>query len=115
MRIVTFDRGRAAPIERFESTGAASLRLGDGRGDAHVHCVHLDPGGEIGRHPAGFDQLFLVVSGTAWAAGEDGRRVALPAGQGAYIARGEQHAKGSETGAVAIMIQVSELDPGPAG
>lgn len=109
MRVIDFSRVRAQPIRQFESVSAGSVHLGDGAGEAHVYCLYLGPGGEIGAHPAGFGQLFLVVEGQAWAAGADGLRVSLRAGQGAYFARGEIHSKGSDAGATVIMVQVSEL------
>ena len=109
MKLIEFSRDKAEPIALFESVSAASLEIGRGSGEAHVHCIYLEPGGHIGDHRAGFDQLFLVVEGTAWAAGEDRRRVALSAGQGAYFATGEIHSKGSEEGATVIMIQVSRM------
>ena len=111
MRVVDFSRERAEPIERFDSVAATSVHVGDGEGEAHVYSVHFDAGGRIGTHPAGFGQLFLVVEGSGWVAGEDGQRVELCAGQGAYIARGEQHSKGSDTGMSAIMVQVRDLAP----
>jgi quercetin dioxygenase-like cupin family protein len=116
MRVVDFSRERGEPIERFESVAAQSVHVGDGEGEAHVYAVHFDAGGSIGRHPAGFGQLFLVTAGSGWVAGEDGTRVELAAGQGAYIARGETHSKGSEAGMSAIMVQVHDLqvrDPQP--
>ena len=73
--------------------------------------IYLEPGGSIGEHQAGFDQLFLIVEGSAWAASEDGKRAALSAGQGAYFATGEIHSKGSDEGATVIMIQVSSITP----
>jgi quercetin dioxygenase-like cupin family protein len=109
--MVSFSAEQAEPIEHFESVGAASVRLGDGHGDAHVYCVRFEPGGKIGQHPARFGQLFLVVEGSGWASGQDGVRVELAAGQGAYFGRGELHAKGSDVGMTAIMIQVRELEP----
>jgi quercetin dioxygenase-like cupin family protein len=111
VKIVSFSADRADPIEHFESAGASSMRLGDGQGEAHVYCVRFDPGGKIGQHPTGFGQLFLVVEGAGWASGQDGVRVELTAGQGAYFARGELHAKGSDVGMTAIMIQIRELEP----
>ena len=110
MKVIEFSRGQAQPIELFNSVSAASLPLGDGRGETHVHCVFFDAGGKIGEHPTGFAQLFLVIEGSGWATGADGRRVELRAGQGAYFERGENHSKGSETGMTAIMVQVSEME-----
>lgn len=111
MRVVRFARGSAEPIARFDSVGASAVRLGDGCGEAHVYCVYVDPGGEVGEHRAGFDQLFLVVDGSGWAAGADGVRVKLSVGEGAYLERGETHSKGSEAGMTALMIQIDGLRP----
>lgn len=112
MRVVRFSREHSRPIELFDSVSASSVHLGDGSGEAHVYSIHFAPGGEIGEHRAGFGQLFLVVEGAGWASGGDGRRVALSAGEGAFFERGEVHAKGSDTGMTAVMIQVAEFAPG---
>jgi quercetin dioxygenase-like cupin family protein len=112
MRIVEFSVEAAEPIRLFESVSASSVALGRGHGEIHVYAIHFDADGEIGAHPTGFCQLFLVVDGSGWAEGEDGRRVALRAGQGAFFERGEMHSKGSETGMTAIMVQATHLAPG---
>jgi hypothetical protein len=109
MEILNFGSERATPIERFGSVCASSVPLGHGAGEVHAYCVRIAAGGSIGRHPAGFDQLFLVVEGVGWAEGGDGRRVAIAAGQGALFRKGEVHAKGSDTGVAAIMVQVEHL------
>lgn len=111
MHIIDFTPDHATPIAEYASRAAAAQPLADGHGEAHVYAVHIGPGGEIGPHPAGFGQLFLVVAGAGWVSGNDGGRHALGAGQGAFFARGELHAKGSETGLSAVMIQVAELAP----
>jgi len=100
-----------APISEYESHGAHALPLGGGRGEGHVYRVRISPGGAIGPHKAGFGQLFLVVSGSGWISGGDGVRQPLAAGQGAFIARGEVHAKGSDAGLTAIMVQLTDLTP----
>ena len=115
MELITPEPGDAQPVERYRSGGAAVHALAHGTGEAHVYAVHFEPGGEIGVHPAGYAQLFWVVSGAGWVSGGDGARVPLVAGQGALFRRGEEHAKGSETGMTAIMIQVADLDAAPPG
>ena len=110
MRVLEIGREGASPVERFESRGAFSRHLGSGAGAAHVYAVHLDPGGEIGPHEAGFDQLFVVVAGSGWAAGPDGVRHPIAEGQAARFTRGEVHSKGSDAGMRALMIQVESLD-----
>lgn len=109
MRVIDFNRAKAQPIGLFDSIAASSILLGDGKGEVHVYCVYLEPGAEIGVHRAGFGQLFLVVEGRAWAAGEDGQRKSLSKWQGAHFVKGEVHSKGSVEGASVIMVQIEEL------
>jgi quercetin dioxygenase-like cupin family protein len=109
MQVIEAGRHVAERIERFGSRGAWSAKLGEGHGECHVYAIHFDGPGEIGPHEAGFDQLFVVVEGTGWAAGADGNRVALQQGQAALFRRGEVHSKGSEERMSAIMIQVQTL------
>lgn len=109
VRVFSFLPATAQPVVTFQSQAASSVPLGDGHGEAHVFCLYLEPDGSIGPHPTGFGQLFLVVQGVAWVAGADGQPVTLPAGHGAYLARGELHAKGSHEGATVIMVQVHDL------
>jgi quercetin dioxygenase-like cupin family protein len=113
MRFIHFGHARAEPITEYGSHGASAVALGHGIGEAHAYAVHVDPGGAIGPHPAGFGQLFLVVEGSGWVAGADGVRHPVHAGAGAFIARGEVHAKGSESGMTTIMVQVADLAPAP--
>ena len=114
MKVISLSEGQTRAITDFGSRRATAVRCGDGAGEAHVYCLRFEPGGMIGPHPAGYGQLLFVVSGSGWAAGEDGRRVDLGEGQAAHFDRGEVHSKGSESGMTAIMVQVSDLrPPGP--
>ena len=70
--------------------------------------LHFNPGGEIGIHQAGFDQLFLVVSGEAWGTVEGGP-VELRSGEASVVPRGSMHAKGSRSGRTAIMVQMLDM------
>jgi quercetin dioxygenase-like cupin family protein len=97
------------PIVAFASRDAAAAELAAGSGEAHAHIVHIAAGGEIGPHVTGFGQLFVVLDGSGWVAGDDGERVSISAGEVAYFARGEGHSKGSATGLRALMIQVYDL------
>jgi len=109
VKVIETTREHAERIDRFRSHGAWSNALGDGAGASHVYMLHFDAPGEIGPHEAGFDQLFVVVVGAGWGAGADGVRVPLRVGQMAVFERGELHAKGSDDGMTAIMIQVDSL------
>lgn len=109
MRIVRLRSESASPITDFDSVGTTALPIADGLGEAHVYSVVFEAGGLIGPHEAGFGQLFFPVQGYGWVAGEDGRRMEVGPGQGAYITRGEIHSKGSQRGMTALMIQIRDL------
>jgi quercetin dioxygenase-like cupin family protein len=109
MKLFHFSPGHDVMISAYESQGAYALQLGQGQGQGYVYCIRIDPGGSIGPHEAGFGQLFLAVAGSGWVSGSDDVRRALSVGQGAFIARGEVHAKGSDTGLTAIMVQLTDL------
>jgi quercetin dioxygenase-like cupin family protein len=109
MRVIQFSAAPAEAITQFGSVGASSRLLADGRGEAHVYWLRFEPGGKVGEHPASFGQLFLVIEGSGWVAGADGRRVEVHAAQGVCFQRGERHSKGSDGGMTVLMIQVTDL------
>jgi hypothetical protein len=111
MQVVQFSANHATPIELFESVNASAVPVGQGSGEVKVSALHFAVGGCIGPHPTGYAQLFLVVQGSGWAAGADGHRVPLRAGEGAWFLRGELHSKGSDEGMLTIMVQASEMQP----
>jgi len=109
VQLVDFTPQRARAIDQFASSGASSVDLAHGTGESHVYAIHFVPGGIIGPHPAGFDQLFVVVQGSGWVAGADGVRLSIGTNCGAFVPMGEVHSKGSETGMLAFMVQASEF------
>jgi len=109
MRVLDLRSQALSPIVAFDSSGASSVELATGHGEAHVHALRIQAGGMIGAHEAGFGQLFVVLSGLGWAAGPSGERCRLEAGQAALISRGETHSKGAESDMVAVIVQVEEL------
>lgn len=111
MRTLHFSPPHGVPVEDFGSRAVSSVRLAQGAGESHVYCLYFAPGGVIGPHPTGCDQLFLVVEGTGWIAGPDGQRRPLSSGQGVHLERGEQHSKGSDEGMTAIMVQAVNVEP----
>jgi quercetin dioxygenase-like cupin family protein len=111
LRIVRFAEDQATEVREFSSRGALAVELAHGAADSHVYAIHMCAGGEIGPHPAGFDQLFLVVQGSGWVAGAEGSRHTLSVFEGVLIPSGEIHSKGSECGLVALMVQAGRLSP----
>jgi quercetin dioxygenase-like cupin family protein len=109
LSLLNFFNEQAEAITAFSSQGASAVALAHGSGLSHAYAVHMAAGGEIGPHPAGFDQLFLVVQGSGWVAGQDGLRQSLGTFQGVFIPRGEVHSKGSASGLVAVMLQAEQF------
>ena len=99
-------------VEEYDIVGvahAASIALGSG--EAYVRVLRLGAGSRVAPHETGFGQLFVPIDGDGWVSqGSD--EVKIRVGQAAYFPRGVTHAKGSETGMVALMIQVDDLDLG---
>ncbi len=67
-------------IDRYGSEGFRATRVAAGGGKIHLTCLTLAPGGLIGTHPATEAQLFLVIAGQGWTAGQDGQRTPITAG-----------------------------------
>ena len=109
MNILDIPSQRYRSVKDFGSHGVEAAEVANGAGDAHFHVLRIEPGGAIGPHQAGFGQLFMILGGRGWVAGEDGIRVSLAAGQAAYIRKGEVHSKGADEAVVCLVLQVTEL------
>jgi hypothetical protein len=72
--------GRA--ITEHGSLGATAQALVRSEGVA-ITVLPVAAGGEIGRHPATVDQLFLLVAGRGWVQGAEGTWRDVEAGQAA--------------------------------
>ena len=106
--VIRFGPDVADAIHGFGAAGSSSVHLGSGTGESHAYVLHFDPDGRIGMHEAGFDQLFLVVSGEAWLTVE-GDTVELRTGEAVVVPRGSMHAKGSRSGGTAVMVQMLDM------
>lgn len=109
MRVMTLAEIGLSPVTAYDSQGAASAELSNGGGESHVHVLRFAPGGAVGPHPTGFAQLLVPIAGAGWVSDHTGARHDLAVGQAAFFGRGELHAKGSERGMTAVMIQVGDL------
>jgi quercetin dioxygenase-like cupin family protein len=95
----------------YEAHDTSAARLAHGKGEAHAYLLRFDAGGAIVQHEAGYGQLFIVLDGCGWVSGRDGARAEIGAGDVVLFDRGEHHAKGSDTGMTAVMVQVRDLVP----
>jgi quercetin dioxygenase-like cupin family protein len=93
-------------IDRFESVAARVRRLAP---EAQVVLIEIGAGGEVGRHPAAAQQLFLVVRGTGWVAGGEGPREEISAGEAVIWGAGEEHESGSDGGMTALVVEADSI------
>jgi quercetin dioxygenase-like cupin family protein len=94
-----------------DARGAKAASIAFGRGEAHVRSLRIEAGGEIGPHETGSGQLFVPIQGRGWVR-EGEHEAALEVGEAAYLPRGVMHAKGSDVGLLALVVQVKDLELG---
>lgn len=113
MQLYRFDAAVGRPIEAFGSQALTQVwlaRLEPGPA-VHVSVLHLAAGGGVGYHEALLPQLYAVVAGSGWVRGAGAERAPLAAGQAAFWEAGEWHAAGTESGLMAIVIEIEGLNP----
>ena len=108
MQIIPFRSERGTEITRFGSSGVrfCPLTRADGGG---VAVMHVAAGGEIGRHPATADQLFVVVAGRGRVCGHDGVWQPVETGQAVLWTAGEEHVTRADEPLVAVVVEVSQV------
>lgn len=111
MRIFRFDEFSGHAITRFGSANLVMSPVQRGAGGFQLGCMHIGPGGRVGRHPAAGPQLFLVVHGEGWVSGAGPERTTITAGQAAFWTDGEWHEAGSESGMEVFVLEADALDP----
>jgi len=82
----------------------------DGAEKTRVHIAQYDKEALLGRHPTNLWQLFMVIEGSGWVAGEDNVLHAISAGEAVVWHPGEEHKSGSATG-MSVLILSSTNDP----
>ena len=108
MEIFSFERAERL-LTRHGSIGLHATHVAAVEGPVQVTCLTVEPGGIIGTHPATTAQMFLVVTGSGWVAGQDGNRVPITAGQGAHWEAGEDHTTGTGIGLTALVLEGPRL------
>ena len=107
MEIFEFDRAERV-VSTYGSVGLQVTRVAAGE-SVQLTCLTVEPGGVIGTHPAPVPQLFLVVAGEGWVAGQEGERVTVGAGQGVRWEVGEDHTSGTAVGFTALVVEGAAL------
>jgi quercetin dioxygenase-like cupin family protein len=108
VRILDVGADRAREITQHGSRGFAVQGLVRGD-DLAVTVLRVAAGGEIGRHPAPVDQLFVVVAGRGSVCGDDGAWHDIATGQAAVWVAGEQHTTRADEDLVAVVVEAPDL------
>jgi quercetin dioxygenase-like cupin family protein len=74
-----------------------------------VTVLHVAASGEIGRHPAAVDQLFLVVNGCGAVSGGDQNWQPVTSGDAVVWQAGEEHATRAEQNVTAVVVEMPGL------
>jgi mannose-6-phosphate isomerase-like protein (cupin superfamily) len=111
MRIIGYGAVQGREVSDFGSRGVRFTGL-TRTGDGGVAVLRVAAGGEIGRHPAGADQLFVVIAGRGGVCGGDGVWHPIEAGQAALWTAGEEHTTRADEPLVAIVVETPQV---PAG
>jgi len=99
---------QAAEVTDYGALGASVSALASLCDGAEMTWLCFEAGGALGEHEAGRDQLLVVVDGAGWLDVE-GARVELARGDVGVIRAGQRHAKGSDVGMTALVLQAPSI------
>jgi quercetin dioxygenase-like cupin family protein len=112
VQIFSFEVSAGRSVGAYGSAGLTAQKLI--RADAvEVTVLHVAAGGEIGRHVAPVDQLFLVTAGRGAVQGGDGAWEPINAGQAVRWPAGTEHGARADEDLTAVVIEMPEMPPAP--
>jgi quercetin dioxygenase-like cupin family protein len=111
MQLYAFDITTAKRIDQYDSVNAHVTHLTQSEQPSFLVCIHVEPGGILGRHRAKQNQMFFVINGRGTVSGEQGIVQPIETGQMAFWLAGEYHETRSETGLTALVIEGVGLLP----
>jgi redox-sensitive bicupin YhaK (pirin superfamily) len=101
-------RGAADPLTDFDAT--RFVPLGDGHGNVHLTCLHMEEGGTITAPSIDHAAALLVVHGRiSVTTTAPTIRIDIHAGMGCVFDAGERYALESATGAIVIIVEADPL------
>ncbi len=108
MRIIEYGPERAREVTHYGCRGVSATGLVRSEQVA-LTVLHIKAGGEVGRHPAVVDQLFMVVSGRGRVCGGDNVWQPISAGQAAVWTAGEPHTTQADESITAVVLEVPDF------
>jgi redox-sensitive bicupin YhaK (pirin superfamily) len=110
MDVIHFTHGATDPLESPGTRGAHFLPLADGEGDAHIGCVHLEPGATVKSPSLTHAAALLVIHGRIEVTADASGKIAwLSGGMGCVLRRDEAYSLQSEPGAVVLVVEAHTL------
>ena len=95
-------------MRAHDSVGVVARAVARGDGSA-VTVLHVEAGGEIGRHPAPVDQLLVVVAGRARVRAGAGDWADLAPGQAVVWVAGEEHVTRADAALTALVVEMPAM------
>ena len=94
-------------VTQFGSHHVLMTLAADVTGSARVaiRMARFASSGMLGRHMAPTWQVFTVLSGSGWVAGDDGERTSIGPGQAVIWGPGEQHESGADERMTALIVE----------
>jgi quercetin dioxygenase-like cupin family protein len=114
MRIIELGSDRGREVTQHSSLGLRAQALVRAP-DVAVTVLRVAAGGEIGRHPATVDQLFIVVTGWGEVSGDDETWHSVRTGQAVLWTAGEHHTTRAGEDLVALVVEMAELGSAVVG
>jgi hypothetical protein len=109
MLIIHFTQGATDPLTTHDAKGVRFLPLADGTGESHLSCAHLEPGATVNAPSLTHAVALLVVHGRTTVTTELDARIRLSGGMGAVLGRDEPYSIESDTGAIVLIVESTEL------
>ena len=94
-----------SPLEGVPGVAMSMLAPGTTAELVRVDLAVIEPGASLPRHPAGRDQVFVVVSGRGRVATDDDVEHQVRAGSVVRWSAGEQHTSWADTTMTVVIIQ----------
>ena len=116
MDVIHFTQG-ATDLMLFPGTrGAHFVPLADGEGDAHMGCVHLEPGATVESPSLTHATALLVVHGRIEVSADATGKIAwLSGGMGCVLKRDQAYSLQTETGAIVLVVEAHTLEANSRG
>jgi hypothetical protein len=115
MVVIHFTQGATDPLNDFDAKGVRFLPLADGTGKSHLSCAHFEPGATVNAPSLTHAAALLVVHGRITVTTELDARIRLSGGMGAVFRRDEPYSIESDTGAIVLIVESTELAAHPRG